>query len=89
MSEVRKGGKYLRFIRDLLQESGKTQRWQVKSKANYLGEIKWYSGWRQYVFYPYRGTLYNYECLDEISKFLFTLNTEHKERRDMERVGGK
>lgn len=90
MAQVVKAGKYLKFVRDELMESGKTERWQVKNKNGvYLGEIYWYSRRSQYTFSPYRDTTYNTECLSEISKFLFSLNARQKERRDMERVGGK
>jgi hypothetical protein len=72
--------KYLKFIHlNLLGRE--TQLWQVCSKSNnaLLGEIKWYSAWRQYCFFPINA-LFNSTCLDDIKKFIDNLNLEHKRR---------
>ncbi len=41
-----------------------------------LGEIRWYSAWRRYVFFPRDGTLYDAGCLREVAEFLGTLMAE-------------
>jgi hypothetical protein len=38
-----------------------------------LGQIKWYSHWRQYAFFPEPGTIWNTQCLDEIQAEIKTL----------------
>lgn len=37
-----------------------------KSQGNLLGSVKWYSPWRQYVFFPLGATVWNHECLNDI-----------------------
>ena len=53
-----------------------------------LGVIQWHSTWRQYCFWPEAQTLYNTDCLSEISKEVFKMNADHREKLQMERVGG-
>lgn len=64
--------KYMTF-RKLL--SGK---WAVlNNRGQYtLGEIVYYSGWRQYVFQPSEGIEFNNTCLTEIAVVLSKLNGE-------------
>jgi len=40
-----------------------------KSKG-LLGMIEFHHPWNQFVFTPSPGTLFSYECLEEIAKFL-------------------
>jgi hypothetical protein len=51
--------------------SGKTDLWEIQSAANgeFLGMIRWYGRWRQYVFHPAKQTIWNPDCLDEVSTF--------------------
>ena len=62
--------RYLRF--ELSEELPKTKVWCIFSKTSngYLGNIKWFSRWRQYCFYPNNETIFNSECLDDIKNFL-------------------
>ncbi|KKM86433.1 hypothetical protein LCGC14_1279120 [marine sediment metagenome] len=55
----------------LLERKSKTNVWTVNSKnqGTLLGEIRWYSPWRQYCFYPIN-SIFNSEGLGEIKKFL-------------------
>ncbi len=50
----------------------------VKSNSNkrMLGEIKWYSPWRQFAFFPYQGTIWNPDCLLEINNKISELMEE-------------
>jgi hypothetical protein len=55
--------------------SGKTGIWWVWSdyhseRGFVLGEIKWFSHWRKYAFFPYADTLYEQTCLREIAQFI-------------------
>ena len=34
-----------------------------------LGQIKWFSNWRKYAFYPKPETLYEETCLQDIAEF--------------------
>lgn len=56
---------------------------QVSNKqfGDILGEIKWYSRWRRYVFYPLNDTLFDSECLKDIISYIDNLMRERKEAR--------
>jgi hypothetical protein len=45
-----------------------------------LGNIKWYSNWRQYCFFSSDNTIFNSSCLEDISYFLKQLNNGHKNK---------
>lgn len=47
-----------------------------KALAERLGIIKFYSRWRQYVFYPDFYSIWSKDCLKKIASFLNELNLE-------------
>ena len=58
-----------------------TSVWEIRNNESgfVLGEISWYSGWRQYVV-DTKEAVFNNGCLDTISQFLTKLNTEQKSK---------
>jgi hypothetical protein len=52
-----------------------------KSQGYKLGHIRWYWRWRQYVFEPSKGTLFNVSCLADLADRLGYLNTMHRNAR--------
>lgn len=60
--------------------SGKTKRFYVHAKHGdfKLGEIKWYSSWRKYAFFPESHTVFEPTCLSDISDFIKGLMAERK-----------
>jgi hypothetical protein len=48
--------------------TGKTKIVSVcsRSSGELLGEIRWFGRWRQYCFYPERGTIFNHGCMGDI-----------------------
>jgi hypothetical protein len=62
--------KYLEF--NALEQKPKTEVVEVASKLLNcrLGIIMWYGNWRQYAFFPEEGTIFNVECLNDISSFI-------------------
>jgi hypothetical protein len=72
--------KYLRFRFLGVSSSGKTNVWLVDSlKSDFLlGEIKWYSSWRQYCFFPTPDSLFNSGCLKDIQGFIKRKMDERK-----------
>ena len=71
--------KYLRF--ELVDTKPKTVVLHVVSKRRaglILGEISWFSRWRQYTFDPEPSTTFNSECLQDIADVLASLNEEHR-----------
>lgn len=84
MSDTSRAGKYL-SMRKLRREKGRrTDRWEVFNHTqdpegdDPLAEISWYSRWRQYVFDPNLGTVWNSRCLIAVAEFL---DAEMKKRR--------
>lgn len=76
-------GKYLK-IEQLPQEKGKkTVVWRVIGTRSLalLGLVKWYTAWRQYCFSPSAWTIFNRECLLDLTTFLEKINKEHKEKK--------
>jgi hypothetical protein len=43
-----------------------------------IGIIKWYSGWRQYCFFPMKDTIWNTDCLNAVTEMIKTLMDERK-----------
>jgi len=72
--------KWLKYFE--VEKKSKTQVYNVSNKETnvYLGEIKWYSQWRQYCFFPETNTLFSLSCIKDIEEFLDELNTEHKRK---------
>jgi len=47
-----------------------------------IADIKWYSPWRQYCFFPYYNSVYSKGCLEDINNFIQQLM--NKRRKDKE-----
>lgn len=74
--------KYLGFAWAGLSASGKTEIWRVTSMSSgdLLGGVAWYGPWRQYVFEPEDGTVFNDGCLTDIADFLAEMTAAHRRR---------
>lgn len=61
---------------------GKTKRIRAISKGKWivLGEIRWWSPWRQYVLFPASGSIWNDGCLEDIKHVIKALMDERKKR---------
>ena len=65
-------GKYIRFHR--IEQKEKTNVYAVYTKNDdQIGIIKWYSGWRQYCFFPDKETVWSKGCLQDINNFIYDL----------------
>ena len=63
----------------------KTEIWAVRNKAGeYLGQIRWYPGWRQYCWFTpndtSQGVIMAKSCLDDVSHFIQQLMDKRKEQ---------
>lgn len=70
--------KYIEF--DKVGDTGKTEIWNVLSKSNefILGQIKWFTKWRQYCFFPSPHTVFNPDCMSDISRVIRELMNRRK-----------
>lgn len=73
--------KWIWFIEAGKSESGKTHRWNVITQDGSipLGQVRWYSPWRKYAFFPEDATLFEIQCLRDIATFLEEQMAYHKE----------
>jgi hypothetical protein len=69
--------KYLQFIK-IKDLNRKTPIVRVKNKTNgfFLGEIKWYSAWRDYCFFPAENCVFHDGCLNKIVECINYLKTK-------------
>ena len=68
--------------------SKRTKEWLVRPMADrtqVLGEVRWHAPWRRYVFRPNARTLYDGECLRELSAFCARQTADRKAERALER----
>lgn len=67
---------YIRFSWLGQSASGLTNRWTVDAvrSGDLLGQVEWYARWRQYVFIPEPGTVFNRGCLHDIADFVAEQN---------------
>ena len=63
---------------------GVTRVWHVHAKqgGDILGVVRWYSGWRRYVFAPVEGSEYEQDCLRDIAAFVERETRERKAQRE-------
>jgi hypothetical protein len=77
-------GKHISFWLDgTPDDRRRTALWVVKSKYepadNRLGEIRWFSRWRKYAFWPADHCVFEQDCMRDISEFIEDRTKEHME----------
>lgn len=78
---------YLTFLLVEPDDSRKTRIVLVQNKRSHavLGSIRLYPAWRQFVFWPERGTLFNPQCMREVIEVCELMTNEW---RATQRKGG-
>ena len=69
------------IVFNLYEDTGKTKKYNVLTKDSVsikLGEIKWFGRWRQYSFFPEPNTVFEKQCLTDITNFIVKLMNERK-----------
>lgn len=75
--DLLKQTKFLNFVE--ISDTGKTKLIGVGNNSGQkLAYIKWDTGWRRYVFLPFKETQYDVTCLSEISAFITDLMNQRK-----------
>jgi len=70
---------FIEFIQ--IPKKSKTSAWNCCTRqGDILGEVRWFSGWRQYCFFPTveLATVFSAGCLDNIRQFINALMAERK-----------
>lgn len=72
--------KYVHLVESPPPFPRKTKVFRVDSAVDgtLLGFVQWRSGWRRYVFHPQLGTVFDFECLEELAGKLRELTSLHK-----------
>lgn len=80
--------KYLKFVEGPPSKSGKTKTWYVVQKQNeiHLGWIGWWGSWRRYAFYPKDQTVYEEQCLMDITAFIVRKTKQHRTNARIMRI---
>jgi hypothetical protein len=70
---------WISFEEEGMSPSGKTKVWRVTDiGGGLLGTVKWYAPWRKYAFWPEYQTIYEQDCLRQISTFIDEETKMHK-----------
>ena len=74
--------RWLEFVSRGKTESGKTRMWGVYSTKGedpmLLGEVRWHGAWRKYSFFPEALTVFEDECLRDLSFFIEQATRKHR-----------
>jgi hypothetical protein len=65
------------------QLKAKTDTWEVWSldEASHIGQVRWYSPWRKYSFFPASETVWEQDCLRNIAEFIEAETSKHRKGR--------
>lgn len=76
--------KWIAFEEEPVRDGRVTREWRVvaKQSGNVLGVVRWYTGWRRYVFAPEWGSEYEQDCLRDIASFIERETRERKAQRE-------
>lgn len=71
--------KWISFV-ERPQGAKKTRTWEVISDFGgaELGQVRWFSRWRGYAFFPHSSTVFEKDCLRDLANFVETKTKEHK-----------
>lgn len=60
-----------------------TKVWNVVSKSSgvTLGQVRWYSAWRRYCFFPQPETVWSPDCQRDVAAFCEAQTAARKEER--------
>lgn len=80
---------YIEFKEGVAPRGCITKVWNVlsKSSSETLGQIRWYSNWRCYCFYPNGGTIWSNDCLKNVQKFCARQNYFRRMEREEAKSG--
>lgn len=70
--------KFIRFSK--IADKAKTAVWSCTGAQtrDELGIVQWFAAWRRYCYFPAKQTVYDANCLQDITEFVNQVNAEHK-----------
>ncbi len=75
--------KWIDFV-DITHKT-KTKKFLVinRESKSRIGEVKWYGPFRQYSYFPSPNTVYERQCLLDITRFIQNLMNDRKKNKEM------
>lgn len=76
--------KWIEFAETERSLSGKTRTWEILGIGGCgptLGQIKWFSRWRCYSFFPESNHVFEQQCLRDIADFCEAETKAHRIKR--------
>jgi hypothetical protein len=89
---MREGLHIIFRLADDIPEARKTAIWDVRAKVGgFLGQVRWFSRWRKYSFFPAPGCVFEGTCMREISQFIEDRTTDRRRSGagDRNNIGGR
>lgn len=64
--------------------SNKTHMYQLVNKlsGDTIGTIKWYGAWRKYCFFPNNDTVWDINCLNDITRLIKDITQQYKDNKN-------
>lgn len=80
-------GKWIKFVEVLNTKKITKTYWVINKQSEFrLGTIKWYGPFRQYSFLPEANTVFEQQCLLDITKFIHKLMLERKLKNQLRKA---
>lgn len=74
--------KWIKIVKLTRPVGRKTDIFDVRTLDDFvIGKIYWYAKWRKYCFEPCFNTIYETQCLQDITDFIKKLMEDHKNGR--------
>lgn len=73
---------YIKF--EVLEKKPRTNVYGIFSLSDesLLGKIYWYGPWRQYIFDPWKETIWNRGCLKQVLEFIQELMSQRTKKKE-------
>jgi hypothetical protein len=72
--------RYISFGRRISKTKTAVYACHNNSSGAEVGIVKWYGPWRQYCFFPARGTIFSKGCMEDVNDFIRQLMEERGRR---------
>jgi hypothetical protein len=75
--------KWISFKLNDRRLKARTDTWEVwnAAEASHLGQVRWFSPWRKYCFFPAGGTVFEEVCLRDLAEFVESQTLQHRKGR--------
>ncbi len=72
---------YFRVFATSLRPGRKTHKYEVlnRRRRTLIGVIQWYGPWRQFCFFPERGTVWSAGCLADMQDAIAKVKEHHQQ----------